>query len=262
MTLKKVPPFRIFRVQQFCSRHPSFSSRKFGAFLTMQFFIAMKLGANRNQLQYLIRYIEVFQIRKILADSFIYQDASQQYQEHFKFLLEWLILTGCKRYQLEYLELAIELGSYPARAFYAIIVMNRRLGKEAQQQAFALLQRGNAICCPHCTGALALFFAFNTSISPRERNKGGETIDCWFFQAIISASRGSWIGEILVGKLLEIYASSSDDAGRPLRLKSNDFLQTRFPNFREPYIDQSIMLSMAKELKEGLDTDPRVLLRF
>lgn len=262
MTLKEVLSLRIFRVQQFCSRHPSFSSRKFGAFLTMQFFLAMKLGGNRNQRQYLIRYIEVFQIRKILTDSFIYQDASQQYQEHFEFLLEWLILTGCKRYQLEYLELAIELGSYPARAFYAIIVMNRRLETRVQQQAFALLQGGNAICCPHCTGALALFFAFNTSISPRERNKGGATIDCWFFQACISASRGSWIGKRLVVKLLEIYASSSDDAGRPLRINSNDFLKNMFPNFRKQSIDQSMMLSMSEDLENELRADPDVLLRF
>ena len=262
MTFKDVLSFRIFRAQHFCSRHPGFSSRKFGAFLTMQFFIAMKLGGNRNQRRYLIRYLEVFQIRKILADSFIYQDASQQYQEHSKFLLEWLILTGCKRYQLEYLELAIELGSYPARAFYAIIVMNRRLGKEAQQQAFALLQGGNAICCPHCTGALALFFAFNTDISPRERNKGGATIDCWFFQACISASRGSWIGKRLVVKLLEVYASSSDDAGRPLRINSNDFLKNRFPDFCKPSIDRSRMLNMAEDLKNELRADPDVLLVF
>jgi len=255
-------PFRRFLPQQFCSRHPSFSSREFGALLTMQYFIATKMSDNPIHQQYLIRHIESFQIFKILANSFIYQNASQQYEKHFEFLLEWLILTGCKRYQLEYLELAIELGSSPARAYYAIIVMNRRLEKEFQQQAFALLKGGNAIGCPHCIGALALFFAFNTSISPKERSKGGATIDCWFFQAIISASRKSWIGETLVGKLLEIYASSSDDAGRPLRIKSNDFLQTRFPNFREPSIDRSIMLSMAKELKEGLETDPRVLLRF
>jgi hypothetical protein len=262
MTLKDVLSFQIFRAKQFCSRHPSFSSRKFGAFLTMQFFLAMKLADNRNQRHYLTRCIEVFQIRKILADSFIYQNTSQQYEEHFKFLLEWLILTGCKRYQLKYLELAIELGSYPARAFYAIIVMNTRLGKEFQQQAFAILQRGNAICCPHCTGALALFYAFNTSISARDRNKGGATIDCWFFQACISASRGSWIGKRLVVKLLEVYASSSDDAGRPLRINSNDFLKNRFPNFREPSIDRSSMLSMAEDLENELRADPDVLLLF
>lgn len=260
--------YRRFLPLHFCSRNPRFSSRKFGPFLTMQFFIAMKLVTNRAHRQCLIRYIESFQIRKILADSFASQDVPQEYNDHLKFLCDWLISTACRRQNIDLVKQAIEMGSYPAaRAVYSLMVMQRRLPQEKQIEALHLLSEGNQLGSADCTGGLALFCAFNGAIDRNLRIKlGGGTIICQFFSACRSAKEGSPFGKKAVAKLLRFFANTKDDRGRPLEISpENEFLRSRFPELmketvdffyrytdREPYIHQPNMLKMAEELEQEL----------
>ena len=265
MTLYQVLSFcRRFLLRHFCSRNPRFSSRKFGPFLTMQFYIAIKLGRNRAHWQCLIRYIESFQIRKILADSFS-QDVPQEYNDHLKFLCDWLISTACRRQNMDLVKQAIKMGSYPASAVLALIVMHRRLPQKEQMEALSLLREGTGQSCHDCQGALAIFFAFNPNLNPRVSMQLGGGILRQFWLASESAAFDSYFGRVAVAKLLRFIANTSDDRGRPLQISpENEFLRIRFPELmnetlqffqstdRDPYIHRADMLEMAEELEQEL----------
>jgi len=241
----------------------------------MQFYIAFRLGYNHAQREMIVRRIESFQIFKILADLFADQNVPQEYSDHQKFLCDWLISTACRRQNIELVELAIEMGSSYACAVYALMVMQRRLPRQKQMEAFSLLEEGNTKCCAHCKGALAAFCAFNNAIDDKVRFKfAGSMFNFW--SACQSASRGSSIGIGVVAGLLRYFATKSEDDGRPMHISpDNEFLSVRFPELtqeildfflrsdREPYIDRSTMITMAEELENDLQKHPlRALLRF
>lgn len=232
----------------------------------MKFYIAMKLVTNQAHQQCLIRYIESFQIPKILADSFASQDVPQEYIDHLKFLCDWLISTACRRQNIDLVKQAIEMGSYRARSVLSLMVWQRCLPQEEQIEALHLLREGNQLCNADCMGGLAVCCAFNGAIDLRFRIRfGGGTIICQFWLACRSAAQGSPFGKKAVAKLLRFFASTLDDRGRPLEISpENEFLRSRFPELtqeildfflhsdREPYIDPSTMIAMAKELEQEL----------
>jgi hypothetical protein len=277
MTFKQFLSFcRRFFPQHFCSRYPRFLSTKFGAFLTMNCFLAFKLGYNHAQREMIIRRIESFQIFKILADSVVSQDVPQEYNDILEFLCDWLISTACRRQNIDLVSQAIEMGSYPACAVYALMVMQRRLPQREQMEALELLRDGNAQCCAHCLGALAVFCAFNGAIDLRLRIRFGGDIFSQFWLACRSASKGSQIGMAGVAKLLRFFATTSDYTRDYLMVDpNNEFLKSRFPELiketleffqrtdREPYLCRGNMEFMAEELEKDLSGSYlKALLRF
>jgi len=287
MKLRQLLSFRgRFLPQNFCSIKPRFYSRKFGPFLTMQFYTAIELGYNHAQREMIIRRIESFQIFKVLADLFADQNVPQEYRDHQKFLCDWLISTACRRQNIELVELAIEMGSSRASAVHALMVMQRRLPEKEQMEALELLRDGNKKCCAECMGGLAAFCAFNSAIDPKLRMRIVGPLHSQYMLACRSGLRGSLIGTAVVANLLISFANTFDERGIVVDtereflkfifwITENEFLKSRFQDLieetmkvmqrsdRQPYLYKGVMLKMAEALKNDISGSYlKALLRF
>jgi len=85
---------------------------------------------------------------------------------------------------------AIVLGSYPARADFALVCFTANLSHQMCKDAFELLKAGHKYGCSHCTGMLAFYYVTGC------RGVTHRCDDTAYHLACQSAATGSWFGKM------------------------------------------------------------------
>jgi hypothetical protein len=114
-----------------------------------------------------------------------------------KILIMRLIREGRANDQPDLFSQAIVLGSYSARADFALVCFTLNLPYQIRKTAFELLKQGRDHGCPNCTGMLAYYYVTGGR---------GVTLRCddtAYSLACQSAAAGSWFGKMALVHFLK-----------------------------------------------------------
>jgi hypothetical protein len=106
-----------------------------------------------------------------------------------KILIKRLIREGRANDRPDLLFQAIDLGSYPARADFALVCFTANLPHQMCKNAFELLKAGRDYGCPDCTGMLAFYYVTGCRGVTHRCDDTAYSLAC-------QSAAGSWFGKM------------------------------------------------------------------